>query len=251
MRKKIISSLIFTVVFLITPKIPIAGEFVTINTYPHESSTISNYYLNEYEYKVKTGDIKEWEFTKCYIEGKNETKFPVETDSGEKNATWKKGTRIKIEITEIKRNKDSYYEECYGKISYDDITLKVCRLDRSFNSFIRPTINNRTYWEKYVEEEKAHSYIIVSAEVRGDEVIIRSEDVEDWGTLARISVWNWKTGWMEREYNKEIAANGTVLTELDISSSGSKGANIPGYEVIQIISLTSFTIIIYRRRKGQ
>ena len=217
-----------------------------------------------YEWAVKVGD------SLTYTVGKYYENFDLDSDGNKNtstteikdkegilnNITLKRGSKIKVTITELT------FSHVSVEITYNsNFTIK----EENYQGIcVSKTVTNKTYWESLetwkaqdlVREKAAGVYFYFdscNSSVKNNLFIIESNgnlfgftsgDMP-YDLILKI---NWKTGWLVYLYTKSFYQNGTLLSEMELTSPGVGSAS--GFEIFNSFLgiLLVLLIVIPRKR---
>jgi hypothetical protein len=160
------------------------------------------------DWQVQVGDSQTYVYKEFYnvtYDNPYEYSFWIlDEDNNNVTIILKKGLIFRYDITFLSP------DEARGKITYNGT---ITSLEQSISSrnysgwtgIVKPSINNKTYWEEYCE-------------YRGLENVTGDLIIEEINTqyYAYINKWNWKTGWLDYYHLKNWNET-TIIMEREIS----------------------------------
>ncbi len=143
------------------------------------------------EWFVDIGDSQTYIFTKVFdsrLDNPNHIKIREYSDNGQIEIILKAGTILRYTISIV----SPFSETIIGYRTYNN---NVSLIEESISGIVRRTINNKSYWEEYYEDDpivRIEGYHIFFEE---NNFVAREESVLTYFLTEKV-IWDFRTGWL-------------------------------------------------------
>ena len=165
----------------------------------------------ELEWQINEGDSQVYYYNKRYnIDSENPFQFQEEIRDENGNLVTvviAKGSTVQYDVTSVTPN------AIWGRITYNDSVTSIMNIiarDGRIREPIRKSVDNKSFWEEYCEEDE---HLSISEDLIVHEGTYSTPSGYRWISEK----WNWKTGWITYYY--ERSWNSThILDEIEYSN---------------------------------
>ena len=191
---------------------------------------------------IKVGDNRTFTITKAYesyLETPTQKNVSAYSNVGWVNITKEAGLTFNVKVINIPNiNKSTIYLQ----LTFEgDIKVNTTSYSETWGAFGHQTVDNQSFWKE--ECSKLDTWTL-----KGETRIKNEESKTETKEIIVQERWNWKTGWIEYVYGKEVL-NGKLIAEWEMCSTGNCPSELIEEGGVPIILWALCMCIVVRNQK--
>jgi len=162
---------------------------------------------------IKVGDNRTFTITKAYesyLETPTQKSVTVYSNVEYVNITKEKGLTFNVKVINIP---DINKSTILLQLAFEgDIKVNTTSYSQNWEVFGHQTVDNQSFWKKECSKLDTRT-------LKGDTIIKNEESISENKEIIIRERWNWKTGWNEYIYYKEVS-NSDLIVEWEMCATG-------------------------------